>query len=717
MYKRLYLLFLLLPLQLFAGEFDAVTELIHRRVPWLDKHIVFEKINSADSNDVFELQTKNKQVVIKASGANAAAIGLNWYLQYYCHRSMSHTGDNLSPVSPLPMITIPVKVITNSRYRYALNYCTYNYTMSFWGEKEWEHELDWMALHGVNLMLAPMGTEEVWQQVLTALGFSTADIQQYIPGPAYNAWWLMGNVQGWGGPVSQSMIRHWTTLQQKILRQMRKLGIQPVLQGFCGMVPSAITKYFPQAQIVDQGNWGEGFKRPVFLLPQDTLFSKIANLYYRHLRSLYGDAFFLGGDLFHEGGNTGHINLGKTAAFIQANMQQYYPGSTWILQAWQDNPKKDFLQGLDSSHTLVLDLRGDADNNWERTNGFSGYPWIWCSMVNGGGTVGMEGRLLRILTEPGRARGTTAGRSMAGIGIVPEGIANNDVMYSSLLLSAWQPEHFSIDSFVKNYIVARYGRYDADVYNGWQLLLQSAYISHTNELTDAYESIFCARPDTSFISSVSTWGSKKLPYDTVVFYKAAFCFAKAAPRFSASETFRYDLVDVWRQVIALKARQSYAGFMNAFYKHEADLYELHKKRFIELLKLQNRWTGTHAAFSMDTWVQQARDMLPDATDKALAEWNAKMQVTYWGPATNPATLVHDYANKEWSGLLQAYYLPRWLYFFDYAAARLKGSSAMWPDYFAMEKKWTEQPYTVSDKAKEDCLTLLPLVMKEAGGNQ
>ncbi|NII25951.1 alpha-N-acetylglucosaminidase [Pseudoflavitalea sp. X16] len=710
MNKRLLLLLLFFPQSLIAGDFEGIRALAKRRVPWLSSSLVFKKLEMAGKKDCFVLRSQAGKVIIEANGPNAAAVGLNWYLKYYCHRSMSHTGDNLSPVSPLPMVKAPVKITTNAVYRYALNYCTYNYTMSFWGWEEWEHELDWMALQGVNLMLAPMGTEEVWQQVLTALHFTPADIQRYIPGPAFNAWWLMGNVQGWGGPASNAMIHHWTTLQQKMLGQMKELGIQPVLQGFCGMVPSSIRQYFPHAQIVDQGNWGDGFKRPVFLLPQDTLFNKIAALYYKHLRQLYGEAYFLGGDLFHEGGTTGNIDLGKTAALIQANMQQYYPRSTWILQAWQDNPKKDFLAGLDSSHTLILDLRGDADNNWERTNGFSGYPWIWCSMVNGGGTLGMEGRLTRVLTEPARAATTMAGRSMVGIGIVPEGIANNDIMYTSLLQSAWQADTFSIDAFLRHYIVARYGKYDPDIYDAWQLLLQSAYISHTNELTGAYESIFCARPDTNFITSVSTWGSKKLAYDSVVFYKAAGCFAKAASRFTGSNTYRYDLVDIWRQVIALKARQSYAGFMNAYYNKDFRGFETNKEQFIALLKLQDRWTATHPDFSMDTWVQQARDLLPDATDKAMAEWNAKVQVTYWGPATNPATLVHDYAHKEWSGLLNAYYLPRWLHFFEYATARFKGTRAAWPDFFSFEKKWTEQPYTVSDKAREDCIAILPVVI-------
>jgi alpha-N-acetylglucosaminidase len=334
-------------------------------------------------------------------------------------------------------------------------------------------------------------------------------------------------------------------------------------------------------------------------------------------------------------------------------------------------------------------------------------------MVNGGGTVGMEGRLLRVLMEPGRAKATGAGRSMTGIGIVPEGIANNDIMYSSLLQSAWSKDFFSVDAHLKKYTVSRYGKYDADIYEAWQLLLQSAYLSHTNELTDAYESIFCARPDTNFITNVSTWGSKKLPYDPVIFYKAAECFARAAGRFTLSETYRYDLADIWRQVIALKGRGIYASLMKAWNEQDLALFAASKERFINLLELQDRWEATNSAFRLDTWIRQARSMLPDEKDKDLAEWNARVQVTYWGPDSNPATLVHDYANKEWSGLLKDYYLPRWLLFFDYAEKRLKGEAVSWPDFFAMEKAWARRHGTTVDGVcGEDAIKILPEIINK-----
>src|SRR5690242_2919307 len=147
-----------------AGEFDGVAGIVKRRVPWLDGHIIFKKMGGGEEG--FMLSSAGGKVVVSATGPNAAAEGLDWYLKYYCHRSMSHMGDNLEAVAVLPMVKEPVTVRAVARYRHALNYCTYNYSMSFYTWKDWERELDWMALNGVNLMLVANGEEAVWQRVL-----------------------------------------------------------------------------------------------------------------------------------------------------------------------------------------------------------------------------------------------------------------------------------------------------------------------------------------------------------------------------------------------------------------------------------------------------------------------------------------------------------------------------------------------------------------------
>jgi alpha-N-acetylglucosaminidase len=668
----------------FNHDFPAVEALVKRRMPQLSGKLVLQKMPASISRDTAVYYTKSGKLYIKSSTSNAAAYALNQYLQNRCHSSFSHTGSQMQIPAKLPEVILPEGVSARFPLRYALNYCTYNYTMSFWQWEDWEKELDWMALNGVNLMLAPGGTEAVWQKTLQDLSYSDMEIRAFLPGPAFNAWWLMGNLEGWGGPVSDQLIQHAATLQQKVLKRMKELSIQPVIQGFYGMVPSTLKKHFPKAKILDQGTWC-GFQRPSVLAPQDPLFEKISAIYYKYLKQLYGgDIQYLAGDLFHEGGNTSGIDIKETGRLVQANMQQHLPCAVWVLQGWQGNPKPQMMEGLNPAQTLVLDLMGDNSENWARTNGYQQFPWIWCTITNFGGRQGMEGKLERVIAEPNCAVQTKEGQSMVGVGIIPEGIENNAIVYQWLLDGAWNTSLANEHERLPSFIISRYGEKDENLLNAWRLLLQSVYASHGANQQGAFESIFCARPTINLINNVSSWGPEKPMYDSEMLLKAAMHFSKSADRFMNIATYRYDLVDMWRQLLNLKARTIYEALMRNFHQRDKSAFAKNKSRFITLLQLQNEWTGTHQHFRVGTWINKAKKMLPSVADKKLLEWNARTQITYWG-GDDPATPLHEYAHKEWNGLLEDLYLQRWLAFFRYAEAEMDGKEAVYPDFFGMEK--------------------------------
>lgn len=134
-----------------------------------------------------------------------------------------------------------------------------------------------MALNGVNLMLVANGSEAVWQNTLRRMNYSEKEIADFITGPAYNAWWLMGNIEGWGGPMPQSQIDSRKKLVQKMLKRMKSLGIEPLMPGFYGMVPSNL-KNKSKAHIIPQGTWG-AFTRPDILDPMDPEFDRVAAIF------------------------------------------------------------------------------------------------------------------------------------------------------------------------------------------------------------------------------------------------------------------------------------------------------------------------------------------------------------------------------------------------------------------------------------------------------
>ena len=115
-------------------------------------------------------------------------------------------------------LTVPTGKIrqeTAMQNRYYLNYCTYSYSMAFWDWERWEKEIDWMALHGINMPLSITGMEVVWYNLLKRVGYTTEEINEFISGPAFMAWWQMNNLEGWGGPNPDSWYQQQEALQKR----------------------------------------------------------------------------------------------------------------------------------------------------------------------------------------------------------------------------------------------------------------------------------------------------------------------------------------------------------------------------------------------------------------------------------------------------------------------------------------------------------------------
>ena len=687
----MFLLFI--SLNAFAQQFEAVHALAARQFPWLKNKLVISKLNS-ENQDGFTLEVKNNKLYIQASSTSAASRGLDWYVKHYAHQSISHMGNQVESLKKLPPTNAVVQKNSFVPYRYALNYCTINYSFSFYTWKDWEKELDWMALNGVNIMLAPVGTEMVWYNTLLKLGYTEKEAMAFIPGPAFTAWWLMGNLEGWGGPISLEMMQQQVVLQQKILARMKELGMEPILQGFYGMVPHDLKQKIPTANVIDQGNWVfTEFQRPAIVVPTNNIFEQIADIYYAELKKLYGsDIHYFGGEPFHEGGKTNGVDVPAVARAVQNQMQKNFPNSTWVLQGWQNNPSDKILDGLKKENTLVIELFGENTNNWERRRGYNNSSFIWSNVSNFGEKNGLYGRLQRFADEVFRAKHSEFGKSLKGIGIIPEGINNNPIAYDFMLDLAWHEQKPDLEKWVESYTAYRYGKKNKSVSDAWKGFLKTVYSSPIDEKGQVLyqegpsESIFCARPSLK-VNPVSSWGTRKRFYDINAFKEAVKLFVAADKDFKNSETFQTDKVDFLRQVMADKADLAYANMVKAMESKDVSLIRSTSARFLGMLKNQDELLASNRYFTLNRWLSQATDFGKGLPDSPLALYNAKAQITFWGPDNNPKTTLRDYAHKEWSGLLSSLYLQRWQLFVDKA---LEGKTVNPAEFYQMEVDWSKK---------------------------
>lgn len=79
-------------------------------------------------------------------------------------------------------------------------------------------------MHGITLTLAPV-QELVWSRVYTELGLTQDEIADHFTGPAFFAWQRMGNMRGFGGPLSRKFMLWSSTLQKQMISSFRNLGM------------------------------------------------------------------------------------------------------------------------------------------------------------------------------------------------------------------------------------------------------------------------------------------------------------------------------------------------------------------------------------------------------------------------------------------------------------------------------------------------------------
>ncbi len=682
---------------------SPITGLLERIDKGASRKFVIERLKG--EKDFFELDQKGNKVVVRGNNYVSIATGINWYLKYYAGINLSWNGMQADLPEVLPPVLKKERHETDLKLRYDFNYCTFSYSMAFWDWKRWEQEIDWMALHGINLPLAMVGTDVVWKNVLEELGYTREEINAFIAGPGFQAWWLMNNLEGWGGPNPDSWYERQEELQKRILKRMREYGIEPVLPGYSGMVPHN-AKDRLGLNVADPGRWN-GYPRPAFLQPTDPQFERIAALYYREMTRLYGKASYYSMDPFHEGGNTSGVDLEAAGKAIWKAMKQANPRAAWVVQAWGANPRPQMIRNLPAGAMEVLDLFsesrppwGDPASSWYRKEGFGQHDWLFCMLLNYGGNVGLHGKMAHLIEEFYKAKDSSFGKTLKGVGMTMEGIENNPVMYELLCELPWREQRFSKDEWLEGYLKARYGKSDSQVSQAWMLLSNTIYncpAASTQQGT--HESILCARPSWKAYQ-VSSWSEMSDYYDPADVIRAAGMMVDAAERFRGNNNFEYDLVDIVRQAVAEKGRLMYRVLVDAYKAGDRELFKLSSDRFLRLILMQDRLLATRPEFKVGRWLESARNLGSTEEEKDWYEWNARVQITTWGNrvAADDGGL-HDYAHREWNGLLRDFYYLRWKTWLDEQLKSFEGGQPKAIDFYALEEPWTLKHNSYASEAE------------------
>ena len=711
------------------------------------KFVLDSSINS--HYETFMLGSENGKVLIKGTTISAITTGIGWYLNNVAHiniawnslneRTAGAAYVNLPADLPLPAAETHT---TDAKYRYYLNYCTFGYSMTTWTWERWQKEIDWMALHGVNMPLQIIGLEEVWRKFLTLkngegnskYNYSDEEAKAFVAGPAFTAWWGMNNLEGWGGTEADGwggvQDDAWYERQQKLATQIltleRSLGMEPVLPGFSGMVPSNFAEK-TGIETDDNGEFWNSFTRPHIIDPKNERFAGIASDYYTCLTEVMGTSQYYSMDPFHEGGSYDG-NYGEAYRAIYDAMNAAKPNSQWVIQQWQwwDTERKRQAASLDAvpaGNLIVLDLFSDGMPQFGAYGGYAPQYAVFCAIPNFGGRSGLMGRLQNVTDNYFKFKGEHT--TIKGIGVAPEAIEQTPITYDLVFQLPWMDSKPNVAEWVANYAVIRYGQDNAIVKEAWDLLRQGPLNYGADGIQGPVEDVWAARPNLDGNPS-SSWGttlstiinSEGKTAGDIYTLERRQMLADAVYKLLSQEqalglaegsiyesNYLYDLVEFGSGVMADYAHDLLLGIGEAKDAGDNALYEIRKDAFLQLILEMDEFKGTNLNFRLGKWTEEARAAAKEVEGwetKNTADWyefnNARTLITTWGDRAqngngNWNDGLKDYSYRSWQGLLADYYYPRWAYYFNNGCTH--------PDnYFYFEWNWAHgMTHEVGDAQK------------------
>lgn len=692
------------------ANYSAVTELIERIAPGKSSNFILEPVKEENGQETFELESRDGKIVLRGSSSLAFARAFNWYLNYYCHTSVSwFKAEQVDIPAVLPVVDKVVKQSCRFEKRFFLNYCTFGYTTLWWQWPEWERFIDWMALNGINMPLAITGQEYIWQKVWEKYGMTDEQIRTYFTGPAHLPWHRMGNLDGWMGPLPQEYINNQFELQKQILKQERSFGMTPVLPAFAGHVPKAIKDKHPDLKITSLGSYTTGDEyNAYFLDPMEPLFVEIQKEFLKEQTKQFGTDHFYGTDPFNEmdppSWDASYLaNVSKT---IYKGMSAIDKEAVWVQMGWTfyydrkhwSNPRLEaMIKAVPPGKMVILDYFCELEEIWKLTDGFFNSPYIWCYLGNFGGGTQMAAPLKKVAAALSKTEKDENRRNMWGIGSTLEGFGVNRFMFEWLFEYAWNSDAADPNKWIREYSHSRTGNADVIAEEAWSRLVDVVYdklvsgvgLGNAVEMRPRLE----GRPNYSVIGK----------YD---YKELANIFGQMllADKSSLSNPrYKYDLVMVCRQTLANLAFQVRDKINEAYKAKDIKKFDSYSSLFLDIAADMDRCVSTLPEFSLKNWIDDARKFGSDNESKAYYEKNAKVLITTWGQKGNG---LIDYAARDYSGLINSFYKKRWELYFDTVSKNLTDGTAVDQKKFdtdiaEFEWNWCVTEYKQIESPKEN----------------
>lgn len=707
-----------------ANNVQEARGVILRAVGYFPKHVVLTSISRDGDTDRYATYTRKGILYVEGSSAVAICRGFYEYVSQNGYGVYNWSGSRFDfpqqfPDSERREVRSPFK------HRLYMNVCTFGYTSPFWDWKRWEKEIDWMALHGFDMPLAPIANEAIFARIWCEMGLTDQEINVLYSGPAHLPWMRMGNMSGVDGAPTEAWHKSQIALQHQILKRMRNLGMKPVCQGFAGFVPPAMKKHFPNINLTET-KWS-GMKNWM-LSPMDDLFVEIGNRYIRAWEKEFGKCDYYLIDSFNEmdvpfgekGSKERFNTLQKYGKTIYHSLSGANPDAVWVMQGWMFGYQRDIwdpesaralLSGAPEGKMLILDLAVDfnhyvwrTEKSWDYLSGLFNRDWIYSTVPNFGGRTALTGAIdfyanghLKALRSPNRGQ-------LVGYGTSPEGVENNDVVYEIIAAAGWSDREIDVPQFLHRFSQARYGKAPADMDRFWEEMKQASYGEFTNNARFRWQ----VRP-----------GYHRMPTMGINdhYYRAIEHFFACADELKDSALYRTDAIQYGALYLAAKADMVLEAIHWACLQNRDKEARQLEQQFFSLLKNADRLLASHPIFRLDYWTDQASKVGCTDEEKDRQVGELRRLMTIWGTGLS----LNDYAARVWSGLIRDFYIPRWENYFTALHGRRSFDFVKWDAEFYTKRKVSpvvpfSDPLKEAERLVNEASNLTPHIITAPAGS-
>lgn len=647
----------------------AVRGVLERTFGHVPSNVKFVSVESSDSCDFYALSVSDNTLIVEGSSVVALCKGFHDYILEKGYGIASWSGNRLEFPSHLEPMD---RTVNRSPFEHHLffNVCTFGYTAPFWDWDRWQKEIDWLALHGFDMPLAPIGYEAVARRVFLELGLDEDQVAQYFCGPAHMPWSRMGNLSGIDGNMPQIWYDEQIELGHKIISRMRELGMDPVIQGFAGFVPDAVTELCPGRDFTRTEWHGLG---ATYLSPVDSLCRVLSTSFVREWEHEFGKCDYYLIDSFNEmelpfapiGNPSRYEDLHRYASAIYDSLHEASPDAVWVMQGWMFGRNRDIweprsvqalLNAAPKGKLMVVDLAVDYNefvwkngNSWDVFDGFFGTDWIWSTTPNFGGRNTMKGVLDFYLNGHLEALSSSNKGFLRGYGCSPEGVEVNEPLFECVSSAGWSSSAKDVKDFLMKYSHARYGRDLDGISEFWDGMLESVYGS------------FCSNDVLQWQRSPAHHNHNALNINEH-FFNAIESFFKDAGTFDGNEIYRSDAVYYGAMYLAMKAEILFHNVVAEIGSGNDASLRTMQNQVVELLLEADRLLESHPLYRLQRWQDYARSAATDSLLGESFEREARHLITSWG-----GDGIYDYSSRVWAGMIRDYYVPRLQLFFDAVA--------------------------------------------------